>query len=456
MGNAQTDIYEYIDLGLSVKWATKNVGAQSITDYGDYFAWGEVVPKNQYDWTTYKYTESRATKMTKYNATSLGSVIDYLTELEAMDDAATVNMGSDWRTPDLNEMNELLENCTWTWCSSYEGSGISGFLVKSEIEGFTDKFIFLPAAGHYGGKNLYDVNIGCMYWTSSLNEDSFAHTGACQLYSGESGLCTMSFDRQIGMTVRGVYGPKPEQPKDYDVDGTVQAHDYVDLGLSVQWATCNIGASHPKMGGELYAWAETDPKEEYGLNNYKYSINGMYGRMSKYNKNDELTVLEPIDDAATVNWGDEWRTPTMEEFKELLDGCEWHKNIGFVYGISKINGKVIIISRSTGCRDDYLHDSQSDDGYYWTATRGTDVQRACASIFRVGYNYMANTINRHCGYAVRPVLKNKHENAGIKEIMTNQNPGIKDGVFMRGQSIVICRDGKQYNVYGRQIESMVR
>ena len=111
-----------------------------------------------------------------------------------------------------------------------------------------------------------------------------------------------------------------------------------------------------------------------------------------------------------------------------------------------------MISCSTGCKDDYSHDNHSDDGYYWTATRGMDVQRACAGIFRAGYNYMANTINRHCGYAVRPVLKNKHKDTGIKEIKVNTKPSQEDGVFIDGQRIVIRKEGNSYNVNGIPIK----
>ena len=80
--NIYAENIEYIDLGLSVKWANMNVGASKITDFGNYYAWAETSTKEQYDWTTYKYTEKGATRMTKYNSTSMGAVLDFLTELE--------------------------------------------------------------------------------------------------------------------------------------------------------------------------------------------------------------------------------------------------------------------------------------------------------------------------------------------------------------------------------------
>lgn len=448
--------YDYVDLGLSVKWATKNVGAKVVADYGDYFAWAELTPKEQYDWTTYKYTESGATRMTKYNYTSMGATIDFLTELEADDDAATFNLGSNWRTPDLEEYNELIENCTWIWHNNYQGSGINGFLITSKIPGYTQNSIFLPAAGHYGGKNPYDINQGGMYWSSSLDKNSFAHIKACQLYFGSGDVCTMSYDREIGMTIRAVYSPKKEQLKDYDISGIVQGHEYVDLGLSVQWATCNIGANIPKQGGCLYSWAEIEPKDKYLIENYKYSNNGSYSSMSKYNEADGLTVLESVDDAASNNWGDEWRTPTEDEFNELIDNCEWHQLNGCIYGISKINNNVIVLSCVTGCRDDSYYNNRTSDGCYWTANRGIDVQRGCAWIYRKDglYGYFTNNVNRYFGHAVRPVLKTQHQDTLIETIDKDIDTNFCDGVFLIGNRIIIKKGVDLFNVNGVRVTNI--
>ena len=443
--------YEYVDLGLSVKWANKNVGASNVSDYGDYFAWAETVPKEEYDWSTYKYSEDGATIMTKYNYTSLGSVRDFLVELESVDDAASMNMGSGWRCPSLEEMNELIQQCSWTWSSNYMGSGTAGYIVTSKVEGFTGNFIFLPAAGHYGGSHLYDTNKGGMYWTSSLAEDSFAHIMACQLYFSEGEICTMPADRQLGMTIRGVYGDKKEII-DYDVSGSVQNHEYVDLGLSVQWATCNIGGSNPKLGGDLIAWAETSPKETYTVANYKYALNGKYGFVSKYNEQDKLIRLEPMDDAATVNWGNEWRTPTLDEIEELMEGCDWYNINGCLYGRSKVNDNVIILSKATGCRDDYTHNNRMDYAYYWTSDIGVDPQRACARIIRGGYNFSTNSENRFCGYAVRPVLKNNHDTTtGEIKVQDNLNEDSKVCIKLEKGAISICKDGVRYDIKGSRI-----
>ena len=107
-------------------------------------------------------------------------------------------------------------------------------------------------------------------------------------------------------------------------------HDYVDLGLpsGTLWATCNVGASKPEDYGNYYAWGETKPQASntYDWNTYKYA-NGAYDKLTKYcdksdrgnnGFTDNLTILEPGDDAATANWGSGWRTPTKEQWDELL------------------------------------------------------------------------------------------------------------------------------------------
>ena len=401
--NTNTSSVEAVDLGLSVKWASCNVGANSPEESGAYFAWGETEEKEQYDWTTYRYTEQGATKMTKYCFSSLGSTIDLLDTLEPIDDAATVNLGEGWRTPSLDELNELIQNCIKTWISNYNNSGKSGYLFTSMIPGFTENSIFLPAAGHKGGRYLYDDKKKGMYWTSTLDKYSFASIRSAQLYYEEGSVCSMAYDRQIGMTVRAVYGKPADIKKEYSVSGVFQDYEYVDLGLSVKWATANIGASNPKYGGDLISWGEVEPKDDYSWSTYKFSGSNRPEVCTKYNKIDVLDELEPIDDAATHCWGTEWRTPSIEEWGELIDNCDWVNYEGYMVGTSKINSNTIILSRITGQRDDEIKDNRQEDGYYWTSTRDyADIHKAYEYIFRPGY-FFVNAEKRYVGHAIRPV-----------------------------------------------------
>lgn len=160
--NYGPDNHEYVDLGLSVKWATCNVGASSPEDYGDYFAWGETEPKDDYRWSNYKYLNDSDFSLTKYCTDSTSGIVDSKTTLEPEDDAATVNWGSPWRMPTREEQDELREKCTWTWTTQ---GGVNGYSVK----GPNGNTIFLPAAGSHDDKYLLSVGSGGYYWSSSLH-----------------------------------------------------------------------------------------------------------------------------------------------------------------------------------------------------------------------------------------------------------------------------------------------
>ena len=107
-------------------------------------------------------------------------------------------------------------------------------------------------------------------------------------------------------------------------------HEYVDLGLpsGTLWATCNVGANSPEEYGDYFAWGETSPKEVYDWSTYRW-CKGAYDKLTKYCTVNSLGVvdnkveLEPEDDAAYVNWGPSWRTPTTEQQEELIDNCRW-------------------------------------------------------------------------------------------------------------------------------------
>ena len=157
--------YVYVDLGLSVKWATMNVGADSIEDYGDYFAWGETEPKDYYLWSTYKWCNGSSNTLTKYNTDSSYGTVDNKTQLDLTDDAARANWGGAWRIPTRAEQDELRHNCTWTYTTQ---NGVKGYTVNSERNGNS---IFLPIDNkRYSNSTGYYFN-GGTYWSSSLNKE---------------------------------------------------------------------------------------------------------------------------------------------------------------------------------------------------------------------------------------------------------------------------------------------
>ena len=165
-----------VDMGLSVKWASMNVGAVRTYGYGRYFAWGEIETKGKFSDDNYKWRDASSSSLTKYNET------DNLTSLDADDDVATQMLGHEWRTPTADEMSELANpmNCAWVWTSDYKNSGIAGFMVVSNTTGGR---IFMPSAGYfgiYGDTNGLSSN-NTYYWTASLSS-SKGYTYAQSLF----------------------------------------------------------------------------------------------------------------------------------------------------------------------------------------------------------------------------------------------------------------------------------
>ena len=166
---AMAPLPEAVDLGLSVKWASFNLGASKPEEYGDYYAWGETEPKDNYNWSTYRLCMGSSSALTKYCPNSFNGYngfTDTKTVLDSEDDAASVNLGGKWRMPTNSEWTELRENCTWEWTTI---NGVSGRKFTSRKEGHTDKWIFLPAAGYRNDVYLYDAGSAGSYWSSSLN-----------------------------------------------------------------------------------------------------------------------------------------------------------------------------------------------------------------------------------------------------------------------------------------------
>ena len=181
---------DWVDLGLpsGLLWATRNVGATSPEDYGDYFAWGEISPKSVYNMDTYRYYNS-STGLTKYIV--LGS--DGLTILQPGDDAATANYGG--RTPTKEEWQELMNNTNSQWITQ---NGVNG----RRFTGPNGNSLFLPAAGCRKDSSLGNAGSNGDYWSSSL--DTGYQSDAWDFYfdSGRQGMGGNS--RYYGLSVRAV------------------------------------------------------------------------------------------------------------------------------------------------------------------------------------------------------------------------------------------------------------
>ena len=199
---APQDNHEFVDLGLpsGTLWATCNIGAVNPEEYGSYFAWGETIPKNYYDWETYKwgyYEEDFYLMLTKYNTDNDYGSVDGLTELDSEDDAAYVNWGSSWRIPGKEQIKELCNSCSWQWS---ELNGVFGQLVT----GPNGNTLFLPAAGYFVEDYRTLASMGGYYWSRTL-VSSYPDYAYYLDFGWNNWECMdFGFRRPFGYTVRAV------------------------------------------------------------------------------------------------------------------------------------------------------------------------------------------------------------------------------------------------------------
>ena len=464
-----------IDLGLSVKWGSHNVGATKPEAYGNYYAWGETEIKDTYGWNTYKWSNGSYSTLTKYNTNPNCGSVDNKTILELEDDVAHSVFGSAWRMPTEEEFKELTDNCTSEWTTQ---NGVDGYRFTSKKNGHS---IFLPAAGNSG----YPEDPYGWYWSSTLNENSVWHPLILFFGSGFSGILSSHDDRSMGQSVRPVYDEgtevtdvnlnytnitmlcgetftltatiSPDNATIKDItwlsnntaiatvdqngnvtavkdgnatitattlnghtascainvqsSGTLGAYEAIDLGLSVKWASFNVGATKPEEYGDYFAWGETETKEIYSWATYKW-CDGSYNSLTKYCTHssygsvDNKVVLQQEDDVAQTIWKDKWRMPTIEEFDELIKNCDavWTKLNGIegTKFTSKENGNCIFLP-AAGSRI-MTYTNIGSLGWYWTSSLfPNDSSIAYPILFSSKFVTYEELSVRSTGMSVRPV-----------------------------------------------------
>jgi hypothetical protein len=279
--------------------------------------------------------------------------------------------------------------------------------------------VFFPASGYRYGSNVFNVQYGGYYWSAT---ESIIHGAYSLLFcSGEARMSILN--RTNGFSVRLVKdieggGATPDTPDTPDTptepeesENTENGHEYVDLGLSVKWATCNVGATKPEEYGDYFAWGEVEPKEVYEWSTYKW-CNGSDNTQTKYCTNrsygtvDNKTQLDKEDDAASVNWGGAWRMPTEEEIDELRTDCTWE--VDTLNGVAGLiltgpNGNNIFIPAS-GDKENGTHVNLEIGGFCWSNT----IYLASPISARVILWDSPSTrswLQRFCGLPVRPVCE---------------------------------------------------
>ena len=181
-----------------------------------------------------------------------------------------------------------------------------------------------------------------------------------------------------------------------NAQGTHQGHEYVDLGLSVKWATCNVGANSAEEYGDHYAWGETSIKSSYSEANcatWEKSIDDIAGTDC---------------DAARVNWGGNWRMPTKAEFDELISQCIWtwttQNDISGYKVTSKINRNSIFLP-AAGRTKSSITSANGSIGYYWCSSPYQDNTQLSSFVLFTATYHQASAYKRFEGISVRPVLE---------------------------------------------------
>lgn len=400
---------EAIDLGLpsGTLWASYNVGATKPEEYGDYYAWGETTPKNEYNWSNYKYCNGSQNTLTKYCTQSTygyNGFTDNLTILLPEDDAATANWGAPWHMPTDEQLQELTDKCTRVWTTR---NNVNGTLVI----GPNGNSIFLPAAGWCNETFGYAcVGSRGEIWSSSLHSNNYLAYDRLFYsdYWNPSGT-----HRATGQTVR----PVRVKESSYLTCPDDHHPHLIDLGLpsGTKWACCNVGATSPKAFGGYYAWGETKEKSNYTLSNYLLA-----SASSTYN-------LSPKEDVATVIWGDSWQMPAAYQFVELHNYCSWlWEEVDGIFGARVIgpNHQSIFLPAAS-FKDDNSASIAAVGTYgsFWGRTHASSSDYSTELIFGTAdyktnytigdfYHEMGPTGTRFVGRSVRPVSK-------VQQALTN-------------------------------------
>lgn len=368
--------HEWVDMGLpsGTRWATCNVDATKPEQKGKHYAWGEIATKATY---------------TPENCKSYRKDIAEFSGNKTYD-VATVKWGKGWRMPTREEFDELFYYCDWKYVQK---GGVWGSEFTSPT---TKNTIFLPCAGFKDGAKNELASGNGMYWTSTPRRDSYNNGSYMYQFGGGLGEISTG-DRAYGYTIRPV--------TDYDVDvqtpvsGEIAGHKYVDLGLpsGLKWATCNLGADAPDLGGRFYAWGE---------------VSHFLDKEAAKNEMDGKKVGDisgnPKYDAARKVWGGTWRIPTQAEFGELMENCTIeYTQLARRNGLkitSKINGNYIFLPiAGTMVAHTDRPDKEDRLGGYWASTPRHSNGYDAYYFSVIDRKYMLASSMRNTGLFIRPV-----------------------------------------------------
>ena len=388
----------YVDLGLSVKWAKWNIGAESENEYGGYYGWGDPTGTVASPYESYYATGNTSTNIggTKY-------------------DIATAKWGKHWRLPTRAEFQELIDasvNGRWTYSSDggfqkYTATLPNGETLEIPIYGYMTSTLSEVAHTTQG-----------YYWTSEATTDQQPYA----LHIGGPRASSQVFQnspKSLHLFIRPVYVDDPVDDSEDDPTEaeTAEAGKAIDLGLTsgTLWASYNVGAKSETQAGMFVAWGELKEKKSVGYykNNYEYwsAESTQYDGFST-ELGSEIAGTEY--DLAHVRWKGDWVTPSSEDFEELLYECDCvAKTKSGVFGFqvtSKKNGNSIFLP----CQGYYNGSSlwkQNDEGWYWTSSiypfSHPRFTMGYSLIIKKGESPAVSWSGRESGCNIRPVKKKK-------------------------------------------------
>lgn len=377
---------ELIDLGLpsGTKWGNMNLGAESPEDCGDYYAWGELEPKDNFTWANYKLDDSVGST---YKSKDVGSDISK----NILYDAA-YNFNRSLCLPTVEQWTELIKNCTLT------DKVVNGKNV-CEIKGPNGNVLILPYCGYIVNKSVTKPNTYGCYMSSTIHSTNTNAASKTADFVETKKVVTTS-RKMIGRSVRPV--ASNEIIDDKTENGKVKL---VDLGLSVDWADTNLGAESPEDYGDYYAWGELEIKEKYSWDTYKW--------YDKENSTSSTPITLDIGSCISKTIYDKaFKTntniclPTEAQWNELLSKCTLTETtINSVKGFKVVgtNGNSIFLPL-TG----YILDKKTSVGslaYYMTgSTYSTNTnQYAKTCNFTSGKTTSVKNTRKRAGIPIRPV-----------------------------------------------------
>lgn len=450
-----TNEYDYVDFGLpsGTLWAKCNVGAESPEEPGAYFSYGHLRGRFVNGIEEFTYIYKRPDFPFVFDTSKLNGD-DLLPEamLPISMDAARKNMGGNWQIPSVDDFNELRNHCDWNWTNNYNNSGVSGYIITRNNNGNFIPQIFLPVTGYYyyshneqkvalqnGERGAYRCancagteELDYLYAKILSISESKIEIGSSFLACSESllpirAICKknssgvpLSASVKCAKSSRRIDFFDIDEPE-YKADDNYLGYGYVNLGLpsGTLWATCNVGADNPWDYGDYFAWGEVkgakSGKRKFDWKNYKWCDGDKilltkycpkyYSVYFEYDK----AELDLEDDAAYVNWGENWRTPSKEQLDELETYCtsEWI-NLGHAFGckVTGRNGKSIFLP-AAGCYAYESFDCDGTFGVYMSRTLASKRPICTCSLDLCCTDFKSKTAwNARCiGYSVRPVLK---------------------------------------------------